>query len=181
MSQKDKVVLNVGGTTFITTTSTLRTFGTETTLGALTLQTFTDEPVFIDRDPELFRHILNCMRNRNVLGADELNVPAKLWDWELAYFGLRESTLSDVIKEIKKKKMNTSDMVEKLLLWLITRTCNGNYTIDFNPNTAFGEIGSLFVICNKDLISRVAKENGIYISINTKSGPAGFGTIRVDL
>ena len=56
----ERVTLNVGGTHFTTTLATLRSFGTETTLGELsTKEDICTEVVFLDRDPTLFHHILN--------------------------------------------------------------------------------------------------------------------------
>lgn len=115
----DRVVFNVSGTRIETTIHTLCTFGTETTLGALSLRPdVTSEPIFLDRDPKLFLHILTCMRNRKVFTSRQLGIPDEdIWNLELAYFGLytedtepvqKRKRPLDIVKEIQTKKKQGS-------------------------------------------------------------------------
>lgn len=61
----DIVWLDVGGTIFKTTKATLNSapyFESMNNFQDLTMTT-SDNPIFIDRDPELFRHVLNLLRD----------------------------------------------------------------------------------------------------------------------
>ena len=59
------VVLNVGGTLFHTSRTTLE--NTEGFLRVLIQSSMTSEPIFIDRDCTHFRFILNRLRGSNIL------------------------------------------------------------------------------------------------------------------
>ena len=71
-TSSDHVVLNVGGSTFTTTASTLsascsyfaRLFSNEWSGSS---DERGDDPIFIDRDPDAFKHLLSCMRNHCIL------------------------------------------------------------------------------------------------------------------
>jgi hypothetical protein len=129
----ERVTLNVGGTHFTTTLATLRSFGTETTLGELsTKEDICKDVVFLDRDPTLFHHILNCMRNRRVFDAKQLDLSPTIWGLELAYYGLckdekeKEKRLRpiDVVNDFKKKKAASAEVqrekIESVLLWMLS-------------------------------------------------------------
>jgi BTB/POZ domain len=133
----ERVTLNVGGKHFTTTLATLRSFGNETMLGELsTKEDICTEVVFLDRDPTLFLHILNCMRNRRVFSAQQLGVSPTIWGLELAYYGLREDNGDDdeknkkrprpidVVNELEKKKTTSMEIqrekIESVLLWMLS-------------------------------------------------------------
>lgn len=106
----ERVTLNVGGQPFTTTLATLRNFGDETLLGTLSRKPGIEnqeDPVFLDRDPKLFRHILNCMRHRRVFEAKKLDLSPSLWELELAFYGLPTT------EEKKKSKKRPIDVVNK--------------------------------------------------------------------
>jgi hypothetical protein len=130
----ERVTLNVGGKHFTTTLATLRSFGNETMLGELsTKEDICTEVVFLDRDPTLFLHILNCMRNRRVFSAEQLRLSPTIWGLELAYYGLREDDDEknkkrprpiDVVNELEKKKTTSVEIqrekIESVLLWMLS-------------------------------------------------------------
>lgn len=94
--EEDEVILNVGGTVFITFLETLQKYP-KTKLGSLN----EDSPhfrkgscfYFFDRNPELFNTILDFYRN------DVLHFPTHicsgLWHQELRYWGLSIGSISD--------------------------------------------------------------------------------------
>lgn len=131
----ERVTLNVGGKHFTTTLATLRSFGTETTLGELsTKEDICTEVIFLDRDPTLFLHILNCMRNRRVFSAEQLRLSPTIWGLELAYYGLsieedkmkekKRTRPIDVVNEFQKKKTTSVEIqrekIETVLLWMLS-------------------------------------------------------------
>lgn len=131
----ERVTLNVGGQLFTTTLATLRSFGTETMLGALSLKEGIenqDDPVFLDRDPKLFEHVLNCMRHRRVFEAKQLDLSPSIWELELAYYGLPTTTEKkeskkrpiDVVtqREDGQKKLMDSqrEKIEAVLMWMLS-------------------------------------------------------------
>ena len=62
----DRVLLNVGGTTFATTSSTL--CASSTYFAALFSREWAEEDdIFLDRDPDAFKILLSCMRNNSIL------------------------------------------------------------------------------------------------------------------
>lgn len=76
---KEFEIMESSGTMIETTKHTLQTFGFETTLGELSLKDVT-EVIFLDRDPNLFRHILNCMRHHCIFTASQVGVPQKIME-----------------------------------------------------------------------------------------------------
>ncbi|KAK4359320.1 hypothetical protein RND71_021549 [Anisodus tanguticus] len=64
----DRVKLNVGGKLFETTVSTLRSGGPDSLLSVLSNRTNTSssDPVFIDRDPEIFSSLLSLLRSNRL-------------------------------------------------------------------------------------------------------------------
>eukprot|EP01114_Cavostelium_apophysatum_P002143 TRINITY_DN1186_c0_g1_i1.p1 TRINITY_DN1186_c0_g1~~TRINITY_DN1186_c0_g1_i1.p1 ORF type:complete len:256 (+),score=46.48 TRINITY_DN1186_c0_g1_i1:151-918(+) len=92
-SPSRKVVLNVGGTRFETLVDTCTKHGRDTMLGALFLAFNAEQKdeYFIDRDPELFRHILNWYRT-GVLFCPQ-GLPVQVMQQELDYFGIPRSEM----------------------------------------------------------------------------------------
>ncbi|KAF8396904.1 hypothetical protein HHK36_018539 [Tetracentron sinense] len=63
----DRIKLNVGGKLFETTVSTLRAGGPDSLLAALSARSIDDQnPVFIDRDPEVFSVLLSLLRSNRL-------------------------------------------------------------------------------------------------------------------
>lgn len=130
----ERVTLNVGGQLFTTTLATLRSFGDETTLGDLSLKPGIenqDDPVFLDRDPVLFQHVLNCMRHRRIFTATQLDLSPSIWELELAYYGLpiekKEQPKKrpiDVVNEREEKQKKLVDSqrkkIEAVLMWMLS-------------------------------------------------------------
>ncbi|XP_078445586.1 BTB/POZ domain-containing protein [Wolffia australiana] len=61
-SEEGRVKLNVGGMVFETTASTLRAGGPDSLLGVLSAGVRREQPIFIDRDPEIFSVLLSILR-----------------------------------------------------------------------------------------------------------------------
>ena len=87
--QSSRIVLDIGGTPFATSTSTLTTVS-DSMLAAMFSGRYTQTPngdgsYFIDRDPQHFRHVLNYLRNGTIqveLGTDtarELTLEAEFY------------------------------------------------------------------------------------------------------
>lgn len=147
----ERVTLNVGGQLFTTTLATLRSFGTETMLGALSLKEGIenqDDPVFLDRDPVLFQHVLNCMRHRRVFEARQLDLSPSIWELELAYYGLptkkgeekndeskKRIRPIDVVnqreQEQKKAANNQREKIEAVLMWMLSFYSGKEITFTF--------------------------------------------------
>lgn len=88
-----RIVLNVGGTRFETLIDTCTKHGRNTMLGALFLSFNSEvkEEYFIDRDPKLFRHILNWYRTGFLVCP--AGTPAQMMEQELDYFGIPRSEM----------------------------------------------------------------------------------------
>jgi len=88
-----KVVLNVGGTRFETQVDTLTKHGRNTMLGAkfLAFDPKPQDEYFIDRDPEIFKHILNWYRTGFLLCPKE--IPPTQMKLELDFFGVPETEM----------------------------------------------------------------------------------------
>ena len=67
----DRVKLNVGGKLFQTTVSTLQSAGPDSLLAALSNRSFQldSNPIFIDRDPEMFSVLLSLLRSNRLPSA----------------------------------------------------------------------------------------------------------------
>jgi len=95
------VYLNVGGKKFETSLSTLKLLpyfmGLVRFYGDDTWST-PETPYFIDRDPKIFRHILNFLRN------PEYKYPDKYID-ELEFYGCNIKEIKEQISEIKKESI----------------------------------------------------------------------------
>uniref|UniRef100_A0A7I5E6L4 BTB domain-containing protein n=1 Tax=Haemonchus contortus TaxID=6289 RepID=A0A7I5E6L4_HAECO len=86
MSGAVPVVLNVGGTKFSTTEATLRSRPSGEDYLFNTLD-YSKGEVFIDRDPTLFKYILNYLRDGRVMFADDPLTAALLFQ-EAKFYGL---------------------------------------------------------------------------------------------
>jgi len=88
-----KIILNVGGTRFETLMDTLTKHGRNTMLGAmfLSLNSEVKDEYFIDRDPEMFRYILNWYRTGYLTCPQ--GIPAPVMELELDYFGIPRTEL----------------------------------------------------------------------------------------
>ncbi|KAK6046582.1 K+ channel tetramerization domain protein [Cooperia oncophora] len=73
----EPVVLNVGGTKFSTSEATLR----NNSIGDCFFTTldYSKGEVFIDRDPTLFKYILNYLRDGRVMFPDDALITAQLF------------------------------------------------------------------------------------------------------
>ncbi|CAG2250903.1 KCNC1 [Mytilus edulis] len=113
---EDEIILNVGGTVFITFWETLQKYP-NTKLGSLT----EDSPhyrkdkhiYFFDRNPELFNTILDFYRN------DTLHFPnhlcSGLWHQELRYWGLSiRSTISECCYSTYVKYCKNDTIIQNL-------------------------------------------------------------------
>lgn len=192
----DRVTFNVGGTTFITTIHTLRTFGTETTLGVLSQREgITTDEIFIDRDPVLFRHVLNCMRNKKIFTAKQVDVSRAIWKRELAYYGLyteeeeeepvKKKRAIDVVKKIHDRHQiqvnEHRDLIESILHWMVSQYDNGQCQfefIDFDRATTENTKGypdfmwntdATFIKLHFDQFKTIARENKVHVSMKITS------------
>ncbi|XP_048588074.1 potassium voltage-gated channel protein Shal-like [Nematostella vectensis] len=124
-----KVVINVGGRRFITWEDTLRRFP-HTLLGSEELSSkFYDKErkeYFIDRDPHLFRYILNYYRNGKLHRS--LEDCTESFEEELTFYGIRSKEVHDCCfdedqdmekEDMEKKRLEALDK-EKLALKLPT-------------------------------------------------------------
>ncbi|KAK9920450.1 hypothetical protein M0R45_029005 [Rubus argutus] len=84
----DRIKLNVGGKLFETTLSTIQTGGSDSLLAALSSRTSDDpDPVFIDRDPEIFSVILSLLRSDGLPSTARRFSKQELAD-EALYYGI---------------------------------------------------------------------------------------------
>ncbi|KAL2554583.1 BTB/POZ domain-containing protein [Forsythia ovata] len=81
-----RIKLNVGGKLFETTVSTLRSGGPDSLLSALSNRP-TQEPVFIDRDPEIFSVLLSLLRSNRLPSTAKRFSNLELID-EALYYGI---------------------------------------------------------------------------------------------
>ncbi|KAK4478499.1 hypothetical protein RD792_013976 [Penstemon davidsonii] len=93
----DRIKLNVGGKLFETTVSTLRSGGSDSLLSALSNRPAND-PVFIDRDPEIFSVLLSLLRSNRLPSTAKRFSNQELID-EALYFGI-ESHLRSALAPI---------------------------------------------------------------------------------
>ncbi|GMY25465.1 BTB/POZ domain-containing protein At3g09030 [Fagus crenata] len=84
----DRIKLNVGGKLFETTLSTIRSGGADSLLAALSNRTTNDpNPVFIDRDPEIFSVLLSLLRSNRLPSTSRRFSKQELAD-EAVYYGI---------------------------------------------------------------------------------------------
>ncbi|KAJ9185341.1 hypothetical protein P3X46_004987 [Hevea brasiliensis] len=82
----DRIKLNVGGKLFETTISTLQSGGPDSLLAALSSR-HTHDPVFIDRDPEIFSVLLSLLRSGRIPSTAQRFSKQELAD-EAVYYGI---------------------------------------------------------------------------------------------
>lgn len=84
----DRIKLNVGGKLFETTLSTIRSGGPDSLLHALSARPIDDlNPVFIDRDPEIFSVLLSVLRTYRIPSTARRYSKQELTD-EAIYYGI---------------------------------------------------------------------------------------------
>ncbi|XP_071912777.1 protein ENDOPLASMIC RETICULUM-ARRESTED PEN3-like [Coffea arabica] len=95
----DRIKLNVGGKLFETTTSTLRSGGPDSLLSLLSNRSLhhhdPSQPVFIDRDPEIFSALLSLLRSNRLPSTAKRFSNQELID-EASYYGI-ESQLKSAL------------------------------------------------------------------------------------
>ncbi|KAG8377010.1 hypothetical protein BUALT_Bualt09G0123700 [Buddleja alternifolia] len=100
-----RIKLNVGGKLFETTVSTLRSGGPDSLLSALSNRPVHD-PVFIDRDPEIFTILLSLLRTTRLPSTAKRFSNQELID-ESLYFGI-ESQLRSALAPSRLSGIDTS-------------------------------------------------------------------------
>ncbi|KAI3474191.1 hypothetical protein Pfo_028979 [Paulownia fortunei] len=128
----ERIKLNVGGKLFETTVSTLRSGGPDSLLSALSNRPSHD-PVFIDRDPEIFSILLSLLRSNRLPSTAKRFSNQELID-EALYFGI-ESQLSSALAPSRLNGIDAS------LLTTVKPSSDGIVS-DFN---AIESDGSLWV------------------------------------
>lgn len=84
----DRIKLNVGGKLFETTAGTIRSGGPDSLLEALSHRaTDGEDPVFIDRDPEIFSVLLSLLRSNRLPSTASRFTKQELAD-EAVYYGI---------------------------------------------------------------------------------------------
>ncbi|XWS65427.1 hypothetical protein CRYUN_Cryun05aG0111900 [Craigia yunnanensis] len=86
----DRVKLNVGGKLFQTTVSTLQSAGPDSLLAALSNRLFHPDsnPIFIDRDPEIFSVLLSLLRSNRLPSAAFRRFSIQELADEALYYGI---------------------------------------------------------------------------------------------
>lgn len=95
----DRIKLNVGGKLFETTVSTLRSGGPDSLLAALSnrpRQDLFSDPVFIDRDPEIFSVLLSLLRSNRLPSTSRRFTKQELAD-EASYYGIESQLKSAML------------------------------------------------------------------------------------
>lgn len=101
----DRIKLNVGGKLFETTVSTLRSGGPDSLLSVLSNRPAHD-PVFIDRDPEIFSIFLSLLRSNRLPSTAKRFSNQELID-EALYFGI-DSQLRSALAPSRLKGIDAS-------------------------------------------------------------------------
>jgi len=133
----EQVYLNVGGTIFMTYKDTLlksEYFNKENIIDLLS-NTSKKTPFFLDKDPKIFRHVLNYLRN------NEYEYPKKYFS-ELVFFGIKNNNVI-----IKQK----CDIIEKVTSYntLINKEDVINKSVNYNAETIIVPSGRN---CNTDIL-----------------------------
>ncbi|KAK9289393.1 hypothetical protein L1049_008670 [Liquidambar formosana] len=103
----DRIKLNVGGKLFETTVSTIRSGGPDSLLAVLSARPSDDQnPVFIDRDPEIFSVLLSLLRSNRLPSTSSRFTKQELAD-EALYYGI-ESHLKSAISPPPFKGIDAS-------------------------------------------------------------------------
>lgn len=90
-----RIRLNVGGKQFVTTASTLQVGGQDSLLAAFAARHSTDEdddhePIFIDRDPQIFSVLLSLLRSGRLPAAARRRFSKHDLAEEAVYYGIEE-------------------------------------------------------------------------------------------
>ncbi|GJW41825.1 BTB/POZ domain-containing protein [Tanacetum coccineum] len=93
----ERIKLNVGGKLFETTLSTLQSGGPDSLLSALSTRTSNEQPIFIDRDPEIFSPLLSLLRTNRLPQTHPFSVTELTQEAE--FYGI-ESILHHALKPI---------------------------------------------------------------------------------
>ncbi|XP_022242109.1 potassium voltage-gated channel protein Shal-like isoform X1 [Limulus polyphemus] len=129
--EDEKFIINVSGRRFETWRNTVEKYS-DTLLGSNEREFFFDEEsqeYFFDRDPELFRHVLNYYRT------GKLHFPKHeclmAYDEELAFFGIIPDVIGDCCYEDyrDKKRENTERIMDDKLSEANEPNDTSNYTI----------------------------------------------------
>lgn len=128
----ERIKLNVGGKLFETTVSTLRSGGPDSLLYALSSRSAHD-PVFIDRDPEVFSVLLSLLRSNRLPSTAKRFSNQELID-EALYFGI-ESQLRGALAPSRLNGIDAS-------LFTTVKPSSDGVVSDFN---AVESDGSLWV------------------------------------
>lgn len=99
------VTLNVGGCYYQTSKETLEK--KDTYFRALVEHTNCEEVIFVDRDPSLFRYVLNWLRGTKVLPDDTLLLRELLMESDFY-------CIDDMKLEVEKKLHTSSTIIEQL-------------------------------------------------------------------
>ncbi|KAF5735794.1 BTB/POZ domain-containing protein [Tripterygium wilfordii] len=103
----DRIMLNVGGTLFETTVSTLESGGSDSLLASLANRpSHESEPVFIDRDPEIFAVLLSLLRSNRLPSTARRFSKQELND-EALYYGI-ESRLRSAMSPAQLSGIDAS-------------------------------------------------------------------------
>jgi len=97
-----RLVINVGGTKFETTLSTIES-KSETMISMLLRHHVDGKELFIDRSPRMFEWILHWYRTGILVDHTTVNVPSEVWDAELEFYLVKVDGLGDL--EPKKRKL----------------------------------------------------------------------------
>uniref|UniRef100_A0A0V0IS77 Putative BTB/POZ domain-containing protein-like n=1 Tax=Solanum chacoense TaxID=4108 RepID=A0A0V0IS77_SOLCH len=126
----DRVKLNVGGKLFETTVSTLRSGGPDSLLSVLSNRN-SDDPVFIDRDPEIFSALLALLRSNRLPSTAKRFSNQELID-EAVYYGI-ESQLRSALAPSQLSGIDAS-------LFSTIRPSSDGVVTDFNAVDSDGSV-----------------------------------------
>ncbi|KAK6120281.1 hypothetical protein DH2020_045972 [Rehmannia glutinosa] len=126
----DRIKINVGGKLFETTVSTLRSGGPDTLLSALSNRPGHD-PVFIDRDPEIFSILLSLLRSNRLPSTAKRFSNQELID-EAVYFGI-ESQLRSALAPSRLNGIDAS-------LFTTVKPSSDGVVSDFNAIESDGSL-----------------------------------------
>lgn len=107
MDTKALLHINVGGQIFTTTEKTFNKIFKHWIIHRINLKQDSDGNVFIDRDEEMFKYILNFCRNGKLILPEDFS-KFELLENEAAYFNL-EDLVNDIKKEKQKKEKKQNE------------------------------------------------------------------------
>ena len=164
------IVLNVGGTHFTTFKSTLIK---AEYFKSLIERWMVNEELFLDEDPELFKHVLNILRNPNYIIPEKLKHNVNNL---LVYFGVPmefidagmvltpekhdDKTFIDVINHSINRFQLDQDYFREKDILRITLKIYGNFVIWINASIFIDE--ELFCVCDQTVLGNSEKTLGLY-------------------